>query len=195
MKSQRLTLILVMITLACWLGVGLAQAAEFSATVISKAGSQETHGKMYFQGQKMRQEFASPQGTSITIIRPDKQVVWVIMPGQKMYMEMPFDKSQTGKAVMRMPEDKAQMKLLGTEKVNGYETEKYEAVIKNNGKTEKSYIWLSKKLGVPIKMTGENGEFSMEYKNIKEGNIPATVFEVPAGYQKMSMPAGMPRMR
>ena len=44
-------------------------------------------------------------------------------------------------------------------------------------------------------MSDENGEFSMEYKNIKEGNIPATVFEVPAGYQKMSMPAGMPRMR
>jgi hypothetical protein len=194
MKFQRKTLLLVMITLACWLGVGQALAAEFSALMVSRVGSQETQGKVFFQGEKMRQEFSSPQGTNINIARPDKMVMWMIMPGQKMYMEMPFNKAQMGKT-MEMPQDKAQMKLLGTETVNGYETEKYETTMEGRGKTVKVYMWLSKKLGIPIKMVSEDGSFSLEYRDIKEGSLPAEVFEVPQGYQKMTMPQGMHRRR
>ena len=170
----------------------LAQAAEFSAVVVTRADSQETKGKIYFQGEKMRQEFSTPEGVSINIARPDKQVMWVLMPAQKMAMEMPFSKSDLAKT-MSMPKDQAQMKLLGTETVNGYETEKYEATMKGNGKTVKHYMWVAKKLGVPIKMVSVDGKFSMEYQDIKEGSVPAGLFEVPQGYQKMTMPQGMPQ--
>ncbi|MDD2903792.1 MAG: DUF4412 domain-containing protein [Syntrophales bacterium] len=192
MQYRRNTLILVIITLACWLGLGVAQAADFSAQVVSRTGSQEVKGKIYLQGEKMRQEFSAPEGLSINIFRPDKQVMWVIMPAQKMYMEMPFGQSDLGKT-MQMPQDKAKMKLLGTETVNGYETEKYETTVKGRGREVKHYIWVAKKLGVPIKMTSADGSFSMEYRDIKEGNVPAAKFEVPPGYQKMTMPPGMPQ--
>ena len=192
MKFTRLILILAAISLACWLGAGLAQAAEFSALVINRAGSQETQGKIYLQGEKMRQEFSNGEGMSINISRPDKQVMWMIMPDQKMYMEMQFSQSDLGKT-MAMPKDQGQMKLLGTETVNGYETEKYETTVQGRGKTRKHYLWVSKKLGVPIKMVSQDGSFSMEYRDIKEGGLPAGLFEVPQGYQKMTMPQGMPQ--
>ena len=192
MKLKKSTLILTVSILACWLGAGLSQAAEFSALVVSRSGSQESQGKVYFQGEKMRREVSTPEGQAINIARPDRQVMWVVLPGQKMYMEMPFQKSELGQA-MAMPQDRAQMKLLGTETVNGYETEKYETVLKGNGKTVKSYMWVSKKLGVPIKMVSQDGKFSMEYKNIKEGGLPPGVFELPPGYQKMPMPQGVPQ--
>jgi hypothetical protein len=37
------------------------------------------------------------------------------------------------------------------------------------------------------------GESSFEYRNIKEGGVADSLFQVPAGYTKMEMP-GMPGM-
>jgi len=190
MKVKSSILILTAVILACLLG--LAQAAEFSAQVVSHMGPQKVKGKVYLKGEKLRQEFSMGGGKSINIARPDKQVTWVIMPAQKFYVEMPLEETDEAKT-MRMPKDKTKMKLVGTETVNGYETDKYETVIKSNGKTMKFDLWVAKKLGVPIKMVSKDGSYSMEYLNIKEGNVPDSVFEVPSGYRKMSMPQGMPQ--
>ena len=190
MKFKSSILILTAIILACFLG--LAQAADFSAKVVSHMGPQKVQGKVYLKGEKMRQEFSMGGGKSINIARPDKNVMWVLMPAQKFYMEMPFQETDLAKT-MRMPKDKTKMKLVGTETVNGYETEKYETVVKSDGKTMKFDLWVAKKLGVPIKMVSKDGSYSMEYLDIKEGNVPDSVFKVPSGYRKMPMPQGMPR--
>jgi len=195
MLLKRGSLLLVSLALAGWLGAGLAQAAEFSATVVTRTNSQEIRGKIYLAGEKMRREFSTPEGMNISIARPDKQVMWMLMSGQKSYMEMPFRQSDLGKA-MEMPKDQqGQMKLLGTETVNGYETEKYETTMKGKSGPVKYYMWVSKKLGMPIKMVSMDGKFSMEYRDIKVGAVPASLFEVPPGYQKMAIPQGTPPSR
>jgi outer membrane lipoprotein-sorting protein len=184
---------LLAIILAITLAIpGWTLAAEFSAQMITRGAHTEgTQGKIYVKGDKIRQEFGGGEEAHISILRPDKQVVWMVMPGQKMYMEMPLTAQATGK-MMQMPQDEAQTKLLGTETVNGYAADKYETVTKNNGKSAKHYVWVAKKLGLPIKMTGPDHSFSMEYQNIKEGEVPDSLFEIPAGCQKMTMPTGMP---
>jgi outer membrane lipoprotein-sorting protein len=194
MDYKRLKMTLLCSLLAWWLGAGLAQAAEFSAVITNRMESRETQGKIYMKGEKMRREFAAGQEVGITIVRPDKKVMWMLMPGQKTVMEMAFNKASLEK-MMGMPKDQqAEMKLVGTETINGYETEKFETTVKGNGKPIKHYVWVSKKLGVPIKMVSLDGKFSMEYRNIKEGGVPDAVFEIPPGYQKMTMPQGMPGM-
>ena len=190
MKLKSSILILTAVILACLLG--LAQAAEFSAKVVSHMGPQKVQGKVYLKGEKLRQEFSMGGQKSINIARPDKQVMWVVMPAQKVYMEMPFGETDLAKT-MRMPKDKTKMKLVGTETVDGYETEKYETVVKSDGRAMKFDLWVAKKLGVPIKMVSKDGSYSMEYLDIKEGNVPDSVFKVPSGYRKMPMPQGMPR--
>ena len=171
---------------------GWTLAAEFSAQMIARNPDLgETQGKIYIKGDKIRQEFGPGEEAHISILRPDIQVVWMVMPGQKMYMEMPLTPQATGK-MMQMPRDEARMKLLGTETVNGYATDKYETVARDNGKSSQYYLWVAKKLGLPIKMTSPDDSFSMEYQNIKEGGVPDSLFEIPAGYQKMTIPTGMP---
>jgi outer membrane lipoprotein-sorting protein len=187
MKSSggRLIRVFAALALACCLGAEAAPAADFSAEVITKNDSQETRGKVFFHGDKMRQE-----GETINIARPDRRVMWLLVPSMKMAMEVPFSLADLGQA-MALPKDKGQMKLLGTEKVNGYETEKFETTMKANGRTVKMFLWVAKKLDKPIKMVSEDGKFSMEYREIKEGGVSADLFEIPAGYQKMTMPQGM----
>ena len=192
MGTKRSKLILIFLGLAWWLALGLAQAAEFSATVVNRMDSRETQGKIYMKGEKLRRDFAAGERVKIAIVRPDLQVMWMLMPGEKTYMEMPFSKASLEQMMGMSKERQAEMKLVGPETVNGYETEKYQTTVKGPGQAVKSYVWVAKKFGVPIKMVSEDGKFTMEYRDIKEGGVPEAVFEIPQGYKKMTMPQGMP---
>ena len=52
-------------------------------------------------------------------------------------------------------------------------------------------MWIAKKLELPIRIESADKSFSQDY-DIKEGQVDDALFEMPAGYQKMTMPAGMP---
>jgi outer membrane lipoprotein-sorting protein len=169
-----------------------AQATEFSAKVISKAEGAVMQGKVFVKGDKMRNEIVMDGETNITIMRLDKQVAWIAMPEQKMYMEMPLTPEMQKKMMLKDPADRAKMKHLGTETVNGFECDKYEMTLTHEGQTVKQYIWIAKKLDMPIKSETSDGAMSMEYQDIKLGGVADAVFEMPQGYEKMEMPFGMP---
>jgi hypothetical protein len=48
----------------------------------------------------------------------------------------------------------------------------------------------------PVKMAAVDGSWTMEYKNIKLGSQPASLFELPPGYNKMAVPSmpGAPKV-
>jgi outer membrane lipoprotein-sorting protein len=172
---------------------GLVQAAEFSAVTVTKTGGLEMQGKIFVKGDKARMEAATPMGNAVSIVRTDKKVMWMLLPGQKSYMEMPVGQEALAKA-LNVPEDGVAKKLLGSETLNGYEAEKYETTIKLNGREMKSIMWISKKSGIPLRVEGADKSFSIDYKDIKEGGVDDALFEMPAGYKKMNMPGGMPGM-
>jgi hypothetical protein len=50
--------------------------------------------------------------------------------------------------------------------------------------------WISTKLQYPVKMIieGQKGRMVRELKNIKETKLSKSLFQLPAGYQKMNIP-------
>ena len=58
----------------------------------------------------------------------------------------------------------------------------------NDGKKNSFMLWIANDLGLPVKTAAEDGSWSQEYKNIVIGPQPYELFEIPAGYQKFSMP-------
>jgi outer membrane lipoprotein-sorting protein len=167
--------------------VSLAQAAEFSAVVINKDAQQEMQRKIYVKGEKVRMESSTPTGSTVSILRLDKKAIWFLMPGHKTYMEMPSYQKAFAKA-LNIPEGEVSKKLVGTETLNGYETEKYETTVKIGNNTQKRVMWISKKLGVPLRIESADKSFILDYKDIKEGGVDDALFEIPADYQKMTMP-------
>jgi len=161
---------------------GFSMAAEFSADFSVKTkGEEEVVGKIFVKGGKIRQEVTEEGEKQIMIIRPDKSMTWMITPEEKMYMEIPYE-SDTQSIEPWSAEREKEAKSLGEETVNGHAAKKFEAM--EDG--EKVTYWISKKLNFPVKI--EDSESVMEYKNIKEGSVPDSEFEVPAGYEKMTMP-------
>lgn len=171
----------------------LAQAAEFTARLIFKADGQEMHGKIFLKGQKIRQELQDEGEFQVSIVRPDRKVVWVLMPAEKMYMEMPFTEEAQKKFMLKKPdENQTRMRYMGTETVNGFECDKYEVSPDQEGQPAKEYVWVAKKLGVPIKYVSPEG--SMEYRDIKLGEVEDSAFELPQWFKKVEMPP-MPHLK
>lgn len=170
---------------------GSAAAAQFSALMMIKDGDRMISAKIYVQDALMRQEFSDEGGQTVTIVRPDKKVIWFIMPQERTYAEMPLKKKLPGQ-FLQIPPDAVSKRLVGKETVNGFETEKYEVTVRRGAGLEKQTIWLATKLGTPVKLTSKEGNFSVEYKSITEGPQADRLFALPPGYKKLVSPDLLP---
>ncbi len=178
---------LLLVLLSTILFSSAAFAIEFSADTITtvKDGPKMT-GKMYFKTDKFRMDMKTNEDMTM-ITRIDKKVVWNIMTKQKMYMEMPFDLKNKPKVEEKYPGE-IERKEVGSETIDGHPTKKYLITFQVNDKKNQVFQWLATDLKFPFKTAAIDGSWAQEFKNIKIGPQSDSLFEVPAGYQKMQMP-------
>jgi hypothetical protein len=168
---------------------GVALAAEFSASMLVKDDAKIMPGTIQVSNGKMRQEFTDARGQTITIIRPDLKVVWVILPLQGSYVEIPLTAKLPGQFI-QIPPGAVGKRLVGPERLNGYDTEKYEVSVPVGRGMEKQTYWVAPKLGLPIKMESRERRFSLEYKSIREEKVPDRRFNLPLGVKKLDSIGG-----
>jgi hypothetical protein len=123
-------------------------------------------------------------GKMVTIARPDKKMVYQVMPDLNAYCEMPISDASAGSA----DSVKIDRKVEGTEIVNKYTCQKVRTTVttKDGTKTE-VMTWEAKEFGgLPIKMETEtpDGKMTMLFKDIKTDTPAASLFEPPAGAKK-----------
>lgn len=184
-----------LLSLLALAGLAIAQAAptQFSGDFYTKTGREEMTGKMYFGGDKVRMDMTAEGRRMSQIVDTKKQVIYMIMHDEKMYMEMPANAKMPGgpprpKMEAVDPnnpcaqEPGMECKKVGEEVVNGRNTDKWEA--SRRGKVEGT-MWIDKKLSMPIKSVW--GSVVNEMRNIVEGPQDPKLFVVPAGYQKFDM--------
>jgi len=177
----------------CVLWASLVLGAEFTATMLTRGGGMEIPGKVFVKGEKVRNEFQAASQTGIQIMRLDKKLVWVIMPKQKAYLEMPLTQEAQQKMFPLTENQKANLKKIGAETVNGYACDKYETTMSLQGKAMKLFVWIAPDLGMPVKMASQDGSLGMEYKDIQKGAVADSLFEPPQGYHKLKMPFALPQ--
>ncbi len=164
-----------------------AFAIEFSAdTITTMRDGPKMAGKIYFKPDRFRMDMKAHEDM-VMITRVDKKVAWNVMPKQKMYMEMPFDLKNKPKVEEKF-EGEIERKEVGSETIDGHPTKKYLITYKVDNKKNQVYQWLATDIKFPVKTAAVDGSWMQEFKNIKTGPQPDSLFEVPAGYQKMQMP-------
>jgi hypothetical protein len=177
-------LLLLVLSFTCGAG-----GAEFYASMLVKDDAKIMPGKIQVSDGKMRQEFADERGQTITIVRPDLKVVWLILPGQGSYMEIPLTTKLPGQFI-QIPPQAVGKRLVGQERLNGYDTEKFEISVPVGRGLEKQTYWVAAKLGLPIKMECRERQFSLEYKSIREEKVPEQRFNLPPGLKKLDSIGG-----
>jgi len=162
----------------------IAMALDFSADIVSTSKDGKFTGKIFATQDKIRTEMADV----VSIVRMDKKVMWVIMPGQNMYMEQPIDPAMLASGASEKVPGEIERKLLGSEPIDGRPTDKYRITYESNGARQSILQWSDTATSFPVKVSAEDGSWVMEYKNLKVGPPDPTIFEVPEGYSKFAMP-------
>lgn len=168
---------------------GMAQ--EFSATVINKAGGRTMTSKIFMKTGKFRMENKMAGGT-YSIVRQDLNKMWTVMPASKSYMEFSEVKDQAAQMPGEKVKGEVSRKKIGSETIDGHPTTKYEVTAKMGDKTVTTHQWWATDISFPIKTAAVDGRWSVTYSDIKIGGQPDSLFELPAGYKRMTL-SSLPR--
>jgi len=171
---------------------------EYSAdNYVTAEDGKEVKFKMYQAPDRQRMDF-DEGGKQSMIFRPDKKVSWIVMPEQKMYLEMSLEEGKAkgpGTRTRDMSDCSVTQKPSGKEVVNGVDTTRSDVDVScPDGAKYTGKVWMSKE-GIMVKMdatakdgSGTKGRVRMELKNLKVGKLAPGTFEVPSGYKPMKMP-------
>ncbi len=159
--------------------------AEYSADRLIESERGPMTQKVHHAGLKERSETQMAGMQSVMIIRGDKKTAYMLMPAQKMYMEMDFTKAREQSGT---PGEAAEITKEGTETVEGLATTKYKLVTAD--KKAAGFMWFTDD-GIAVKMdllsreSAKKSRMTMTLKNLQVGDQDDSLFEVPAGYTKM----------
>jgi hypothetical protein len=160
-----------------------AYAVEFSADMVHTMDGKTTMSKVYITGNKMRMETDQDGQKAVMINDYQNRKVIILMPDEKMYMEMPIQGSDANDPEYKEQiESLAESKSLGKETVNGYVCEKIQYVY-HDKELGTVTMWYSAELNYYIKIKAKDME--MELKNIQVGTLSRDLFTVPPGYSEM----------
>lgn len=166
-----------------------APVSQFTADMIQSEGGDTITGKIYVKNSKYRMDLEEDGHQVFVIVDQTAGVTRVLMPEEKMYMEMG---TQDFRSLMKDPfqglkytASTGDSKHLGTETVNGYECDKY--LISMNQQDVMTQ-WVSQKLKFPIKIVMHVSKHTfVELQNIQEGPVDDALFDIPSEYTKMTM--------
>lgn len=85
-----------------------------------------------------------------------------------------------------------EFKFIAMEQLNGRQVEKWEMTVTMPDQPEKrAFHWFDPELDLTVRREFPGGMVS-ELKNIRVGEQPDELFSIPAGYERMALPQGMP---
>ncbi len=168
------------------------QLGEFSADVVQLRNGKTDTQKLEVKIDRIRVEKADKGRKSAVIMRLDKGVTWTLLD-KKQYMEMNTVSYKDAPGLRKEADSMVEIKKLGDETVAGYPCQKTLYIYKDKSLGEMTQ-WVSKKLAYAVKTEYRKAgkvEMTQELKNIKETAPDDADFEIPEGYQKFELPAGM----
>ncbi len=179
-------------------------AESFSADIVTEMDSGNVTGKLYFKNSEVtRTEMMG----MINIIKYPQ--MYQLFSGTKKYhvsdvTDLDTEDPMAGVSDFDAWAKENDLEKTGTESIEGFACDIYEGAIEvdeETGETAPVKIWLSRKLQYPLKtetlMPSPVGRVQSHVKNIKTGNQPEHLFDIPDGYTRsatMEQAMGMPAM-
>jgi hypothetical protein len=163
----------------------LKALSDHSVEMVTQTAGQTISTVMYKSKDKTRVETKANGMESVSIMREDLKKMYMLMPAQKMYMEMDLNPAAAA-ADMTTPKGDMKWEKLGSETINTVACDKYKVTTTYEGKTNEMIYYIDAQ-GRPARteMTTGDQKMVVDYKNWKEASQDASLFEVPAGFSKM----------
>lgn len=168
-----------------------APTVDYAADRVMESEAGTFTGKVYFSAGKERTEMTAGTMQTITILRPDKQLAYRLMPAQHLYMqtELSAARQQTGTPSA----ENVDITLVGNDSVEGVPATKYKLLMK--GGAGGGFMWFTAE-GIAVKMDLLSNEGRKKtrtiitLKNLVVAPQDPQVFEVPVDFTAMPTAAG-----
>lgn len=160
-------------------------AFEFSAERVLRDHGQQIVAGVRAKDDRWRLEYAQPQdGAMAAIIREDQRLAWLILSQQQMFVRVPIVSGHELWVSEKLA-DEVHREFIGTEELNGYPTELFEVTTLRNGTRSHYYQWVTKAERFSMKVMRKQGDWSLEYRNVKFLPQSFRFFEPPYGFSEL----------
>jgi hypothetical protein len=184
-KSNRRGRWVLALTLLLWsAGVAAASALEFTADQITKVNGRVHKANIYYRDDMWRLEHHEISPVNVTIVRRDKQVMWLLLSRMKHFKTIPYDPDQAPKVTEQLEGEVAREEI-GTEVFDGHPTTLYQVTVRTRGRELGYYQWVATDLHFPVKLARKDGSWIVEYRNVKLRPVSDLMFQLPVNFQPL----------
>jgi hypothetical protein len=177
--------IVIGVILGAWLGAeSLAQALEFTADQITKIDGRTHKANIYYRDQMWRIDHHSMGPVNVSIVRKDKQVVWLLLSRMKHFKTVPYNPEQDLMVTERL-EGEVSRQEIGQEVREGHPTILYEVTTKQGERVDVYYQWVATDLHFPMKLAKKDGSWIVEYQHVKLRAVSDALFNLPVNFQPL----------
>ena len=164
---------LVLLCAGSLLLVGLpAWALEFTADQVTKIDGRTHKANIYYRDTMWRIEHQSMGPVNVSIVRKDKQVVWLLLSRMKHFKSEKLD-------------GEVSRQEIGTEVREGHPTILYEVTTKQGEQVEAYYQWVATDIHFPMKLARKDGSWIVEYQHVKLRSVSDYLFNLPVNFQPL----------
>jgi hypothetical protein len=165
---------------------------EYSATSTIQTPKGPQHGRVWRTPTALRHEMTNPRGSTV-IARLDRKVAWLLVPEQKLAIELGLEnfglpaELLTGAGLKQTP--------VGQETVAGQRTTKVlveRAPGASGNGSFSGHVWTTAQ-GIVMKIVGSGanqgraGNVNIGFSDVKVGQQNPSLFELPAGYRRLAL--------
>ncbi|BFU94545.1 MAG: conserved protein of unknown function [Nitrospira sp.] len=173
------------LALGIWAGAGHPAAAlEFTADQLTKIDGRTHKSFIYYRDQMWRIEHHSMGPVNVSIVRKDKQVVWLLLSRMKHFKEVPYDPDQDLRVTEKL-EGEISRQEIGTETREGHPTVLYEVTTKHGERVENYYQWVATDIHFPMKLAKKDGSWIVEYQHVKLRSVSDYLFNLPLNFHPL----------
>jgi hypothetical protein len=173
-----------------WIVCGLlvlglpAWALEFTADQVTKIDGKSHKATVYYRDSMWRIEHHTMGPVNVSIVRKDKQVVWLLLSRMKHFKTMPYSPDQDLRVSERL-EGEVRREEIGSELREGHPTTLYEVTTRHGAQTDVYYQWVATDIHFPMKLAKKDGSWILEYQHVKMRSVPDYLFNLPVNFQPL----------
>ncbi|MCP9448007.1 MAG: hypothetical protein NNA22_10625 [Nitrospira sp.] len=161
-----------------------AWALEFTADQITKINGKLRKANVYYRDSMWRIEHHTMGPVNVSIVRKDKQVVWLLLSRMKYFKTVPYSPDQDLRVTEQL-EGEVSREEIGTEVREGHPTILYEVTTRQGERVESYYQWVATDIHFPMKLAKKDGSWIMEYQHVKLRSVPDSLFNLPLNFQPL----------
>jgi len=174
----------LLLALALCLQSSFSWALEFSADQITKVNGHTRKANIYYRDDRWRLEHHDLKPVNVTIVRKDKQIMWLLLSRMRHFKTVPYDPEQSPK-VSEQLDGEVGREEIGTETLDGHPTTLYQVTVRTADREELYYQWLATDIHFPLKLARKDGSWQVEYRHVVLRPVSDFMFQLPLNFQPL----------